>query len=68
MNSVSNGKIVPEHINGLNKRSVGFQLSEGRIPVKSHKDSEDVSMLSAIEGAYSTVLREIGRASCRERV
>ncbi|XP_046884761.1 GTP cyclohydrolase 1-like [Hypomesus transpacificus] len=66
MNSVSNGKIVPEHINGLNKRSVGFQLSEGRIPVKSHKDSEDVSMLSAIEGAYSTVLRELGEDTERE--
>uniref|UniRef100_A0A673Y0U3 GTP cyclohydrolase 1 n=1 Tax=Salmo trutta TaxID=8032 RepID=A0A673Y0U3_SALTR len=67
INGVCNGKIVTEYLNGFSEKSIETKKAElmGK-EEKSHKKSEDVCKISAIEGAYGIVLRELGEDVERE--
>ncbi|CAB1312479.1 unnamed protein product [Coregonus sp. 'balchen'] len=67
INGVCNGKIVTEYLNGFSETSIEAKKAElmGK-EEKSHKESEDVCKISAIEGAYGIVLRELGEDVERE--
>ncbi|XP_014055854.1 GTP cyclohydrolase 1 [Salmo salar] len=67
INGVCNGKIVTEYLNGFSEKSIESKKAElmGK-EEKSHKKSEDVCKISAIEGAYGIVLRELGEDVERE--
>lgn len=67
INGVCNGKIVTEYLNGFSEKSIEAKKAElmGK-EEKSHKESEDVCKISAIERAYGIVLRELGEDVERE--
>uniref|UniRef100_A0A8C7PS39 GTP cyclohydrolase 1 n=1 Tax=Oncorhynchus mykiss TaxID=8022 RepID=A0A8C7PS39_ONCMY len=67
INGVCNGKIVTEYLNGFSEKSIEAKKAELMDKEeKSHKESEDVCKISAIERAYGIVLRELGEDVERE--
>ncbi|KAJ8014449.1 hypothetical protein DPEC_G00040340 [Dallia pectoralis] len=59
------GHVITEYLNGFDEKSIEAKKAE-LIRKQQNKESDDGSHISAIEAAYSTVLRELGENVERE--